>query len=166
MRITVYCNGDVEVVGPVGVRHSTLNAFVSRKSGWITDKIRLFEGVNYKSKRTFSRGDYLLHKDKALTLAQKRIQHFNKLYQFPYNKIYIKNQKTRWGSCSSKNNISLNYKILFLPPRLRDYIIVHELCHLKELNHGRKFWSLVEKTMPDYLSLKKELNTYGTMLRS
>ena len=84
---------------------------------------------------------------------------YNEIYQFSYNKIYIKNQKTRWGSCSGKKNLSFNYRILFLPKKLQDYIIVHELCHLKELNHSKRFWSLVARVFPDYQNIRNELRT-------
>ena len=76
------------------------------------------------------------------------------------NKINIKNQKTRWGSCTKSKNLNLNYKIIFLPKKHQDYIIVHEMCHLKEFNHSHKFWSLVSKTLPDYLEIKVELRNH------
>ena len=93
-----------------------------------------------------------------MKLATERIAHFNKEYGFVFKKISIRNQKTRWGSCSKTGTISFNYKIALLPPQLRDYIIVHELCHVGEMNHSRRFWALVARTIPDYASLRKELN--------
>ena len=101
--------------------------------------------------------DYIKYKEQALALAQKRIEHFNKVYGFKVNKVNIKNQKTRWGSCSKKGNLNFNYKIVLIGERQADYIIVHELCHLKEFNHKQKFWNLVVKTMPDYLAIRREL---------
>lgn len=97
------------------------------------------------------------YKEKARTLAEERIRHFNQAYDFKFNRISIKNHKSRWGSCSRKGNLNFNYKIALLPERLADYIIVHELCHLGELNHSRKFWDLVAKTIPDYSKARKEL---------
>ncbi len=67
------------------------------------------------------------------------------------------NQRTKWGSCSKKGNLNFNYKIALMPEKIADYIVVHELCHLKEFNHSRKFWNLVVKIIPDYLEIKKEL---------
>ena len=72
-----------------------------------------------------------------------------------YNKLTIRNQKSRWGSCSSKKNISLNQKLLFLPSELARYIIIHELCHIIHLNHSARFWNLVEKYVPNYRELNK-----------
>ncbi len=100
---------------------------------------------------------YLKHKEDARFLVEKRIIEFNKFYNFSYKKISIRNQRTRWGSCSKNGNLSFNYKIALLSPKMADYIIVHELCHLGEFNHSRNFWSLVEKTIPDYKEIRQAL---------
>ena len=109
--------------------------------------------------KTLSGGkkDYKKHKERALWLAENRIGYFNSFYNFEINRITIKKQKTRWGSCSKKRNLNFNYKIVFLPQRLADYLVVHELCHLGEMNHSRNFWKLVAKTIPDYSKLNKQL---------
>ncbi|MCU0660293.1 MAG: M48 family metallopeptidase [Candidatus Pacebacteria bacterium] len=86
---------------------------------------------------------------------------FNKVYKFKFNKVSIKNQKTRWGSCSKRGNLNFNYKIALLPEKLAEYVVVHELCHLGQFNHSQKFWNLVAKTMPDYLDIKEELKRSG-----
>ena len=107
-----------------------------------------------------NRKDFLLHKDKALALAKERIQFFNTTYQFELAniRIRIKNQKTRWGSYSKKGTINFNYRIVRLPQQLLDCVIVHELCHLGEFNHSKKFWNLVAQTLPNYKEIKKQLN--------
>lgn len=78
-------------------------------------------------------------------------------FNFSVNKIKIRGQKTRWGSCSSKKNLSFNFRLMEFRKEVIDYVIIHELCHLKEMNHSNKFWKLIEKYCPDYKSLKKEL---------
>lgn len=160
VRLAVYCDGSVVVTSPVGVQQSIIEKFIVDKTQWILDKIRFFKSIDSKAVRIFSRTDYVKNKDKALALVSERVEFYNKIYNFSYNKIHIKNHKTRWGSCSSRQNLNLNYKILFLNPKLRDYIIVHEMCHLKEFNHSKKFWALVEKVMPDYLEIRKELKSH------
>lgn len=157
MRLAVYCDGSVVITSPFGVQQSLIEKFLADKKQWVWDKIQFFKSVDSKAIRTFSHNDYLENKDKALALVHERVQFYNKVYGFSFNKIFIKNQKTRWGSCSCKQNLNLNYKIVFLPQKHRDYIIVHEMCHLKEFNHSRKFWALVEKVFPNYLDIKKEL---------
>lgn len=76
-----------------------------------------------------------------------------------YNRHYVRTQKTRWGSCSSKGNISLNAKLLFLPPDVAEYVIIHELCHTKHLNHSPAFWALVEKFCPVWREMEQRLKS-------
>jgi len=103
------------------------------------------------------RSKYLKHKEEARHLILSRLLHFNQFYNFTYNRVAIRDQKSRWGSCSSKKNINFNYRILFIPPELADYIIVHELCHLGQMNHSRDFWNLVSKTIPDFRQKRAKL---------
>lgn len=161
MRLAVYCDGSVVVTSPLGIQQSIIEKFISDKKQWILDKIRFFRSVDSKAIRTFSKKDYLENKDKAFVLVNEKVEFYNEIYNFSFNKICIKNQKTRWGSCSSNRNLNFNYKILFLPSKLQDYIIVHEICHLKEFNHSNRFWTLIEKALPDYLEIKKELRNQG-----
>ncbi|SHK06807.1 hypothetical protein SAMN02745163_03142 [Clostridium cavendishii DSM 21758] len=90
-----------------------------------------------------------------------------KMYNFTVNNIRIKKVKTRWGSCSSKNNINLNLKLIMADKKAIDYVIIHELCHTKELNHSKRFWTLVEDLIPDYKEQQKylkEVNSYFNVL--
>lgn len=96
-------------------------------------------------------------REQARIFVENKISHFNKFYRFEINRVAIKNTSTRWGSCSSKKNLNFNYKIIFLKPELADYLIVHELCHLGQLNHSKKFWELVKQTIPNYAKINKEL---------
>ena len=96
-------------------------------------------------------------REQSRCFVKNRIDYFNSFYNFKINRIAIKNQVTRWGSCSSKGNLNFNYKIIYLKPALADYLIIHELCHLGELNHSKKFWTLVSKTIPNYAKINKEL---------
>jgi len=100
---------------------------------------------------------YLSNKQKAKEIAKDRLEYFNQFYGYKWNSIVIRNQKTRWGSCSKEGNLNFNYKIALLSAQLSDYIIVHELCHLGEFNHSRDFWILVEKTIPNYKTIRAKL---------
>ncbi len=104
-----------------------------------------------------SRKSYLANKEQARELVRERVEFFNQSYGFNYNKIFIKNTRSRWGSCSTKGNLNFNYRVVFLPTLLADYIIVHELCHLGEFNHSAKFWSLVARAVPNYRTLRAKL---------
>ncbi|MCX6719584.1 MAG: M48 family metallopeptidase [Candidatus Staskawiczbacteria bacterium] len=96
-------------------------------------------------------------REQARRLVENRLSYFNKFYNFEINRVAIKNASTRWGSCSSLGNLNFNYKIIYLRPELADYLIVHELCHLGEFNHSKRFKALVAKTIPNYVSINKEL---------
>lgn len=100
---------------------------------------------------------YRAHKELARAVILERVSYFNQYYNFSYNRIAIRNQRRCWGSCTSLKNLNFNYKLYFLPPHLRDYVIVHELCHLAELNHGKQFWARVAEVIPDYKMHVREL---------
>lgn len=123
-----------------------------------------------KSKHKKRLTSYLIHKETARKLILMRLEHFNTFYNSPYNRVAIRDQKRCWGSCSSKSNLNFSYKLLFLPPCLRDYVIVHELSHLRVLNHSASFWSVVSEIMPDCLERAVKLRvlerTVGTGVRS
>ncbi len=90
------------------------------------------------------------YRQRAKSYLPPRLHELAQIHGFVYNKLRIKNQKTRWGSCSSMGNINLNLRLMMAPDRAIDYVIVHELCHLREMNHSPAYWSLVETCCPDY----------------
>lgn len=100
---------------------------------------------------------YREHKEAARRTILERLDFYNQHYQYEWKRVAIRNQRRCWGSCSSLGNLNFSYKLLLLPDDLRDYIVVHELCHLKELNHGPRFWALVAETIPDYLERIRRL---------
>jgi len=93
---------------------------------------------------------YSLHKTTARKIILERLSVYAPLCDVVYGRVAIRNQRRRWGSCSSLGNLNFSYRVAFLPEPLRDYVIVHELCHLKELNHGPEFWRCVQAVLPDY----------------
>ena len=109
MRLAVYCDGTVVVTSPLDVELSLIEKFIADKKQWLRDKIQFFKNVDSKAIRTFSHKDYLENRDAAFALVQEKVSLYNKIYGFSFNKIFIKNQKTRWGSCSCKQNLNLNY---------------------------------------------------------
>jgi len=165
MRLAVHCDGKVVATVPTGVAVTTVQRLIDEKIDWVLKKLNFFKTQDFSLIRSHSRADYLKHKDTTYTLVEERIEYFNTGNQFSFNRVCIRNQKTRWGSCSQKRNLNFNYKIVFLPQKLQDYIIVHELCHLKEFNHSRKFWSLVESILPDYKESRKELKRHAMFYR-
>ena len=104
--------------------------------------------------------NYVKNKERARVLVHQRVFHFNKIYNFEFGRIAIKDQRRVWGSCSAKGNLNFNYRLVFLPQGLSDYVIVHELCHLKELNHSKNFWELVKIAVPDHKDIRRKLKEY------
>lgn len=90
----------------------------------------------------------------------KRVEEISRMINLVPKNIAVKSYKSRWGCCDGENNITFNYKIFMLPQRLQDYIIIHELCHIKFHNHSQKFWQLVEKFYPKYKACRKALKNY------
>ncbi len=107
--------------------------------------------------RRGNKKQYEEYRERARGMVVRKVEEFNRAYGFEIGKISIRNQSSRWGSCSKKGNLSFNYKIALIPERLADYIVVHEICHIGEFNHSKNFWALVAKTIPDFHERKKEL---------
>ncbi len=122
------------------------------KFGWFVKRRTV------RRRRPTNAKHYAEHKEHARILVHERLTHWNQLYNFTYKRVAIRNQRSRWGSCSTKQNLNFNYRLVFLPIELVDYVIVHELCHLKHFNHSETFWSEVEKQIPDYRVHKKKLH--------
>ena len=154
MRIAVYPDARVVVTVPERFSPKILEHFLHEHSGWIEKTIAKnrrknvirFDGREIPSLKIF-----------AAEVAASRCKYFATIYGVEFQKISIRAQKSRWGSCSKRRHLSFNFKIAVLPKQLRDYIIVHEICHLKEMNHSRKFWDLVARTVPNHASIRKEL---------
>ena len=108
-------------------------------------------------RRRRSTRHYSKNKETARGIITEKVKKYNEIYQYRLGRISIRSQKTRWGSCSKSGNLNFNYKILFLEEPLADYIVVHELCHLQELNHSQKFWNLVAQVFPNYRQIRSEL---------
>lgn len=100
----------------------------------------------------------------ALEYIPQRVQYFAKLVGVTYGRIMIRNQRTRWGSCSSKGNLNFNCLLMLTPPEVIDYVVVHELCHRKEMNHSKDFWKEVEKVLPDYRQSVQWLKNEGSLI--
>ncbi len=130
-------------------------------SGWKKIKRRIVRPAKKRVNRL-----YQTHKEAARTLIHARLVYFNSLYHLDYQRVSIKDQRRCWGSCSSKGNLNFSYKLLFLPPCLRDYVVLHELCHLRVLNHSQAFWDTMALVMPDYaeraVALRQLERTHGT----
>lgn len=102
--------------------------------------------------------------EKFKCVLEEKVESYSKLIGVYPKKVFIKEQKTRWGSCSSKGNINLNWRLIMAPQGVIDYVIIHELCHMREMNHSKQFWSLVENILPEYKEYRGWLKHYGDTL--
>ena len=107
----------------------------------------------------YSRRHYIQNKEVARKVILESLNFFSEVYGIKYRKVAIRNQKTKWGSCSKSGNLNFNYKAAFLPKEQRDYIVVHEVCHLIEFNHSKRFWKEVERTIPNYKEIRKKIKS-------
>lgn len=163
LSISVHTDARVVVTVPKGVSDHFVTDFISEKKSWIDTKVEHFKKTAPDTSLTCPAPPFSKYKEIARRIITERTKYFNSILGYSYNRIAIRNQKTRWGSCSSQRNLNFNYRLIFLPELLRDYVIVHELCHLKEMNHSRRFWKLVEAVIPDYRVYEKQLKQYGSL---
>ncbi len=174
LRIIVHQDGRVVVTAPIRAPLYLVKKFVESREEWIEERVENFLkkkievekeneklGIPKKMTKAEQMKDYKKYKESAREFVESRIIDLNKFYNFEYGKIAIRNQSTRWGSCSRKKNLNFNYKIVKLPSHMADYIIVHELCHLAHFNHSKNFWDLVERIVPDHIEIRRQLHKMG-----
>ena len=158
-RISISVKAErVRVAVPPSVSIKKAQDFVETKKEWIRKHVQRLNELkkNYQA-LTPSQN---INRNQAKTVLIHTLDALAEKYEFTYNRVFIKNQKTLWGSCSHKNNINLNVKLILLPEQLREYIILHELVHLKVKNHSPAFWKELSRYCPDYKFRRKELRKY------
>ena len=157
VHLALYRDDRAILIIPFFVSYQRGRVFLESKRGWISEKTKELRSRPENILQRGSKKEYRDSRAAARQLVMERLEHFQKFYAVVWRRVSIRNQKTRWGSCSRTGSLSFNYRLLLLPPHLRDYIIVHEICHLLELNHSHRFWALLAKTFPDYRALRREL---------
>lgn len=141
-----------------------LKAFVENHRSWILEKTEVMAEREEKRKSTPAPPPELLSKTDRMKIQLKigkRVRHYCEAMGVTVGYVTVKNQKTRWGSCSAKGNVNFNYQLAFLPDELLDYVVIHELAHRRHMNHSRAFWAEVEKYCPDYLERREQLKEYS-----
>lgn len=129
-------------------------------------QIKLAQGLNdSEHTETIKAALEAWYRKKAKAYIGQRAAELAATHGFIYKKITIRNQKTRWGSCSSLGNLNFNWRLMMTPPAAIDYLIIHELCHLRELNHSKRFWNLVAALCPDYAYWRKWLKDNSALLQ-
>lgn len=160
LRISMNINGGLMVTLPRFGGERLVEPFLREKSAWILKHLRRMKKFDGKTVLKISPQEYKQNKNAFLRAITGRVEFFNSLYNFQYGKISIRNQTSLWGSCTRAGNLQFNFKLSYLPQPSIDYVVVHELCHLKEHNHGKRFWKLVEKTIPNHKIIRRSLRQY------
>ena len=151
---------------PFAAKEEDIRRFVSDKRSWIQKHLEIAEQRKREAPPVslLSRQEMDELFQEALDVLPQKVRVFARKMGLSYGRITIRNQKTRWGSCSQKGNLNFNCLLMLTPPEIQDYVVVHELCHLKEMNHSERFWNEVGKVLPDYRQREKWLKENGPQL--
>lgn len=184
VRIKITPKGEVIVVAPMRVPISEVEHWVNTKKEWVNQHLQKIASRQQVSTFNLQENEVLIlgeafrvnfdtsnkelltqwYKIQAKAYIVPKVQELAAKYGFNVSKIFIRDTKSKWGSCSSKDNIGLNYNLIKTPPRIIEYVIVHELCHLREFNHSPAFWSEVGKYFPEYKQAKEWLRKHEAEL--
>lgn len=155
----------IKVRAPRRMTNSEIQRFLEEKSPWIEKHLRK---MRERQEELGTEPEELLTVEELRELAQRaaeyipeRTAYYASLIGVNFGRITIRNQRSRWGSCSSRGNLNFNCLLMLAPPEIIDYVIVHELCHRREMNHSPLFWREVEKVLPDYKMRRKWLKDNG-----
>ena len=151
---------------PLLLSDREIQKMIDEKSEWIEktlEKVKM-RNAQQKSMPKFTAEEMRILADNALEIIPKRVEYYAKIMGVSYGKITIRNQVSRFGSCSSKGNLNFNCLLMLCPDEVLDYVVVHELCHLREMNHSKNFWSEVSHFCPEYKQQKAWLKKHGNDL--
>ena len=175
IAIQISTNGKMTVRCPYFIGKWTIDNFLKEKQDWIYSNY--LEAVQRTSSENFDsdlrnsspkiENPALINKHKkyARKIFESKVAYYHQFTGGNYTSITIRDQKTRWGSCSERGTLSFNWRLILAPPEILDYVVVHELCHLTHMNHSKEFWSMVSNTIPDYKEKRKWLKENGHTLR-
>lgn len=164
--IEVDREGKVTVRAPYSCEKKRIDRFLLEKENWIRQKVKLQKenAMKRQEKREMPEAEKKYYRNLAREVLGARTGYYARKMGVTYGRISIREQKTRWGSCSSAGNLNFNWKLVLMPPELLDYVVVHELAHRKEMNHSPRFWAVVEKELPDYCNRREKLKILGRQL--
>lgn len=164
--IEVDREGKVTVRTPYSCEKKRIDRFLLEKENWIRQKVKLQKenAMKRQEKREMPEAEKKYYRNLAREVLGARTGYYARKMGVTYGRISIREQKTRWGSCSSAGNLNFNWKLVLMPPELLDYVVVHELAHRKEMNHSPRFWAIVEKELPDYCNRREKLKILGRQL--
>jgi predicted metal-dependent hydrolase len=157
--------GELTLIVPEGRSIADAEKILTTSEAWLKKNYpaRRDQPVNTHTLPPITPEQEVLYKRALLRVLRGRIEHFNAHYGFLYGDVRVKQVVSHWGSCSAVGNMNFNINLIFLPHELIDYVVVHELCHLRYQHHQERFWQLVALMVPDYKERRKELRSYGNV---
>ena len=167
--ISISPDGQITVRVPMCATQKEISHLLIEKRIWIVTKyLEVQEKQRNRPVSELTDTQRLALEKRYIAAAKeyfpKRVAHFHQFTGGSYNRITIRDQKTRWGSCSARGTLSFNWRLMLAPPAILDYVVVHELCHLTHMNHSAAFWQKVESVYPDYRTARKWLKDHGQEL--
>lgn len=165
--ISIQIDGNLRITvrAPLRMRDADIRAFIEERSEWIEKNLEKMrqrqEEMQTEPEEPLTLKELRALAEEAVSYIPERVSFYAGEVGVNYGRITIRNQKTRWGSCSSDGNLNFNCLLMLTPPEVIDYVVVHELCHRLEMNHSRYFWEEVERVLPDYKIRRKWLKTNG-----
>lgn len=151
--------GEVIVRAPRAMRQEEIADFVARHADWIRKKLATFK--KEPSGPIITEEGIRLLSERARAVIPPRVKYYASLIGVDYNRVTIRHQKTKWGSCSGKKNLNFNCLLLLTPTEVMDSVIIHELCHLKHMNHSKEFYNEVLRVCPNYKTYDRWLKKNG-----
>lgn len=165
IALSLQADGSLVVRAPLGMSDAAIGRFVESKQAWIAKKRALLKQAHeHHGGEVLSAEAVAQLKTAASIDLHQRVAYWAPKVGVQAARVGIRTQRTRWGSCSSKGNLSLNALLMLAPESVRDYVVVHELCHLKEMNHSPRFWALVATVLPHYKGAEAWLKDNGRAL--
>lgn len=168
LAISIKEDLSVTVRAPRRASKTEIERILKEKEQWIQKHIGLMKEKNSRldeiKENQLTEAELKKFKAKAKRIIPERVAVFSKIIGVNYGRISIRSQKTRWGSCSGKGDLNFNCLLMLAPPEVIDYVVVHELCHRKEMNHSKAFWREVEKVIPDYKPHLQWLKDEGSLI--
>lgn len=158
--ISIVDSSHILVKAPISTKDIEIYRFLDDKKDWLIKNISFMQKID-SEKVELSDDRLSLMKREAKKILPEKCDYYAKILGVSYNRITIRHQRTVWGSCSGKGNLNFNVLLMAMPDDVQNYVVIHELCHLKEMNHSPKFWELVSTVMPDYMVKRRYLKTEG-----
>lgn len=162
LAVQIKADGSVVVRAPKRMAKYKIEAFLREKQDWImAHRKKALEAVEQKKENRLNDEERQAAIQKAGRILAEKTARYAREMGVTYGRITIREQKTRWGSCSSAGNLNYNWKLVLMPEKVMDYVVIHELAHRKEMNHSARFYQVVEQQMPDYRIWQKWLKEHG-----